>query len=368
MAGMKWDMLADTRQAQKAIGDVSEALDEVAASLDDVVKDSNAGTERVERDFRELARAAETQSRKVYESLRDNVKKGARESSDTMKEVRSEFLQNSSETLSSFSGDISDIGAGIQGVLGGLVIGLADKLPLAAAVAAGAGGLGLVLTALSQQQQAAEALREQLISAYKDAASEGRSYLDQAQIIAAANDVLFDTSKRENAAAEARKIGVDLITYVRAQAGDQAALNEVIEKGNALLEEAGKIQGDKSRASQSAALDEKQALEAIVRENEKLLGIHEEGAEAARLAQQLTAEQQAATRAELSRTQQAEADRWNELGNQYRKAQGLPPLVIPTQLAKPDTTALDKVIKEYQQKGLTVPVDTIERKYGRTNP
>lgn len=281
----------------------------------------------------------------VYDAETTGVERGGRRTVDSLSDV-----DQALDDLSSTSGDaaqdvesdldkvgsasddaggkIGDLGGVARDALEGDVSGAAQSAAEAlsalgptAAVAGvvGAAGISLVTGALTAQQEEANKVRDDMVGMYRDAAEEGRKYLDEAQIIAAANDVLFDSEKRKNAAEEANRIGVELITYIRAQAGDQAALNTVLERGNALLAEAGQIGEDKSKAGQAAALDEKNAIAAVVRENERLLEIHKEGQEAATLASQLVAEQQAAQRDEINRTAQVATDRLNGLAAQAGK-------------------------------------------------
>lgn len=278
------------------------------------------------------------------------AERGFDDLADSAKDAQ-EDVAGVGEEVDDAGGKLGGLGETARDVLEGDVSGAAESAAEAlsglgpaagAAGVIGAVGIGAITTALSQQQEEANETRDSLIGMYREAAEEGRKYLDEAQIIAAANDVLFNTDKRKEAQEEANRIGVDLLTYIRAQAGDQAALNTVLERGNALLEEAAAIGDDKSKAGQAAALQEKNAIEAVVRENERLRDIHLEGQEAATLAGQLVAEQQQAQRDEINRTADVAAARYQGVA---AAAGAIPEVITPTIIFDVDDSAYYRALE-----------------------
>lgn len=345
MSGMTLDILGDSRDAQKAVKDVSAALDEMADSLDDVVADSDKGTERVERDFRELARAAEKAGKDARHGLADNIKKGAKEASGAVQEARQEFLQNASETLSSFKGDISDIGGAIQGTLGGLVIGLSGKLPAAAAVAAGATGVGLITAAIVNLQAETEKFRENASKAFQSMVQEGVEAFHTIQRDARLAE-LFDPNGdlHDEAQKAADTLGLPFETVARAMAGYEEDLGAVdkawgelkaqvrgasgatVEATNATIDGLEKVINpiyDQVRAYELAETRYGQYMDSVVRDTDK--GTHQ-------------------VRASLDTLQED--------------------VKIPVKL---DTSALDKRIDDLKKHKITIRADLVDR-YGRELP
>lgn len=136
-----------------------------------------------------------------------------------------------------------DIEAGGEG-FGGLADkaddalgGIGDSLLGVAGIAGGVGGvvtsvvggaIDFVTGAIEDQQKAVQELKDRFADAYQTAAQEGRTFLTEAQIQAAALDIIFDSAARTKAQDEARAIGLDAETYIRALAGDQDALTRAI--------------------------------------------------------------------------------------------------------------------------------------------
>lgn len=210
--GLNLDIGANTREFQKGVKDVAEALDQVADSLDDVAregdqsaeklersfsesekdisksakkigdelgdqtkrgakdaekqfdalaKDGDTSAERLEKSFSEAQRDISASSKKIGDDLGSSSKRGAAEASGNMRELSEEAKANLAETLSSFDGTVEGTIAGIQGTLGGVTAGLTGVVPIIAA-AAGAAGLGLIATAFEQGGEQAQKVREQI--------------------------------------------------------------------------------------------------------------------------------------------------------------------------------------------------------------
>lgn len=160
MPGLTLDIAANTKQFQAGTKDVEKALDGVADALDDAARDSDKATERVEQSFRDLARTAERESRKVADDLSRNVNRGATNAKQAMQEVKAEGLANAAETFSSFDGSATSFVSGIQGTFGGLIAGLATVSPALIPVGvAGAAAIGLVSNAIGTSEERAEAFK-----------------------------------------------------------------------------------------------------------------------------------------------------------------------------------------------------------------
>jgi hypothetical protein len=161
--------------------------------------------------------------------------------------------------------------------------------------AAAAVGIGAITAGLSGAGAAAEEMVQKITDAYKRAAEEGRAFLSESEIQAIALETIFDTEKREEARAEAERIGIDMQTYIRAQAGDQEALNLVLERTNALIRERqeelqfrpGNLEGTATAADLDQTLF---AYNAILGENQAIYDATLDNIAAAQIYQQVVAE------------------------------------------------------------------------------
>jgi hypothetical protein len=240
MPGLTLDIAANSGDFIRATKDVDKALDGVADSLDDAARDGEQATERVEDSFRELARAAERETKRAADDMSRNIDRGAAHASESMSEVKSEALANASETFSSFEGDAQSFADGIQGALGGLIVGLSGNLPAAAAVAAGALGVGLISAALGQSEEQAEALRQkvsELTAEFIEAGPGGRRSADQ--FVEALRELATESDRgRANLVdmkIAAEDLGVPLDDIARAYLEGGEPLDQLIEKTEALL-------------------------------------------------------------------------------------------------------------------------------------
>lgn len=226
---LKVNIGANTREFVAGVDDMQTALEGVSDSLHDAEGDGDKFERNVSDNMRDVADQADRTGRAIGDDIRD----GARKAGDGMNTFKDESKQSLRETAAS----IKDVGDGmdaVQEIAANAFIGFGPA-GVAAGLAAAA-GLGLVSGVIEDQQRAADQLREHFASAYQAATEEGRNYLDQAQIIALASDILFDTApggKRDQAAQDAKAIGIDLQTMVLALAGDREALTTAIEAGAA---------------------------------------------------------------------------------------------------------------------------------------
>lgn len=220
--GLTLDILADTRQAQKAIGDVGEALEAVGDSLNDVVKDSDKGTERMERDFRELSRDIKRDSKDAYTTVKRESKDAFDSSSEVSGEFRDEFKSNMSEVTSSFDGSMESIGDLAQGTLGGLVSTTIPGLGIAAASAAV--GLGAIGGALTRAQEEAAATAEKVNAMFDDMIESGQRFLSETFVQDKIGEIYKDQKLLNEARQVALRLGVDEAVVVAGMAGDAEVL------------------------------------------------------------------------------------------------------------------------------------------------
>ena len=357
--GIVINFISDIRRFLKGTDDVGEALDQVSDSLDDVARDGDKATEKLERSFKDLTKVVDRESDEAGDKMVRNFKRSGDRVESQLDEVTNEAKQNAAEMFSSFDGSFESIADAAQSTLGGLVGGLRG-IPAIAAVAAGAAGLGLVTTTIIDQLDSAKELKQSLAEAYKAAAEEGRNYLDEATIIAAAAEILFDSAKRDAAAADADKIGVDTNTYIRALAGDADALEYAIQQATSasgdLVRELDFARGGESWSPAVIAID-------TVRD--KLVGLSETHADnraAASQYQDLIVEQSAEQRDEVARVRSVEEQRWDALGRRYSEAAGRAPIALEVEAVFPTTSQIDAGIAAISKgRRVRVPVDLVTR-------
>ncbi|HWU29341.1 MAG TPA: hypothetical protein VN041_09660 [Microbacterium sp.] len=253
--GIDLSIAADTRSAMSAIQrGIIDPLEDVTDLLERTGRESKDAGNDLERSMRDAQRRTEDSKDEIRE-LRDELNKagragkkagddigdGVRAGGDGFarvkegaQEVTQEIGQNLGEAVSSVRGNLADLGQVGQDTLGGLAATLSGTGPAgiagAAVLAAGAVGLGLVTAELEKQQEEAAKFRERISDAYRGAAEDGRTFIDDQTKISAALDILFDPERAEDlktAQKDAITLGLDLSKILAAQTGDTAALAEV---------------------------------------------------------------------------------------------------------------------------------------------
>lgn len=165
------DFLANVRGFLRGTDDVDEALSQVSSSLDDVARDgarstdrladsTERATERMERSFQELADASRREMDNAADASRRSFSRTSASARENLQEVKNEALQNASETFSSFDGSARSFADGVQGTLGGLIASLPAQW--AAVGAAGALGLGLLMSGLERSDERTQELRDRV--------------------------------------------------------------------------------------------------------------------------------------------------------------------------------------------------------------
>jgi hypothetical protein len=241
--------LAGTKQAEDALGDVSDSLDDVAKDaskagdkagdeladgIEGGTKDAEKSVDRLERTFKELADSVKKESKDTGDKIGSNTKKGYDEASRAAKSFEDDAehagrrAEETTEVASSFSGDMSSATDLVQGTLGGLAGSIPGGVGLAL------GGLALAGGAFAQAwQQAAEDTKERIGEMYDDMVESGNDFLSETVIQQGVRKIVLDEEGRLTDYADAVDIaaesGLDLAIVLRALAGDQAA-NRLVQK------------------------------------------------------------------------------------------------------------------------------------------
>jgi polyhydroxyalkanoate synthesis regulator phasin len=340
---IKLDVLANVRGFQAGTDDVADALEKVSDSLDDVVRDGERGTDELERSFAELARDA----RKHGDDVGDGLGRGFKKAGAGADDFKQEANQSLRETAASIS-SVEDGLDAVQEIAANAFVGFGP-------VGAGAGlvgalGLGLVTEELRTQQQESDELRSRLTSAYAAAVEAGRDYLDEAQLIAEVNSLLFDPERADEyrrLQEEAARIGVDVETYTRAIAGDEESINVALEIGNAKRAERADW-AEKNLAPERETGEridaQGRAMDGVLDKLKTRAQLTEENKAAADLALRVTQDINTETAAGNKAAKDAVDERGRTLEEYGRKAASIPnPVLVPTI----DTSKADRELSRF---------------------
>lgn len=208
--------------------ELGDSAKRTARSAEDLGRDGERSLDKLEDALRDAQRESEKLDKKldgvgtVGRTGMDRVKEGA-------SELQSEIGQNLGETVSSFRGNLSDLGQVGQDTLGGLAATVASAGPAglvgAFALAAGALGLGALTAGLQDAEERQDRLKEQAgewAQAYVDA---GSTVLNASQIVEKGQQLLVD--KGDEVRKNAELWGVSVSTAAAAMAGSQTAIDQV---------------------------------------------------------------------------------------------------------------------------------------------
>lgn len=258
--GIDISVAADTRSAMSAINrGLIDPLDDVAEALEHLGDESDDATRQLEKGFRDSQRETKEFAREIRDvgdelnkagrgkskikelddalekagksgeragkNIKDGMDDGMDAASEAGREFKDEFKSNFSEITSSFDGSMDSIQDLAQGTLGGLA---STDLP-GVGIAAGAAALavGLIGSALGQNEEELEAARQRVAdwaAAYVEA---GDTILGAAQVAAEVTAITTDPERYKAATESAKYWGVEESTAIRAVAGDASALAAV---------------------------------------------------------------------------------------------------------------------------------------------
>lgn len=228
--GIRSGVIEPLEDAEKALKELGKSRG--PEELERGLKDAQKETEQLADKTKDTAREIDRQ----YKRAGDDIKKGV---GDGLKDAKTEAKQSGRESAASFSGEWTDVGDFLQETVANGLSGF-GPLGLAAGIA-GAAGIGVITETILSQQEAADELKARLSSAYQEAAEEGRNYLDTAQIIAEASDLMFNNDRADEwkqVQADAKQLGLDTYDVIAANAGQTDKQREVQQAINALIQQA----------------------------------------------------------------------------------------------------------------------------------
>lgn len=294
---LKLDILANTRQLVSEMKKGGASVDDVSEALDDMARDGEQATERLERSFKDLAREAkkaDTQVEKIGGSGG-----GFSQASKASGEFKDEALSNFSEVTSSFDGSMSSVADLAQGTLGGLA-GSIPGIGIAAGVAAA--GIGLIGAELQKNEEISKEVKQNIIDDFLELGDA----LDEEAVRSRVRDLLGVEETRKQAKLLADLMGVTVGEAALALAGD-------FESAGFTVEEAWKGIAAAPGNVDLALLSGLQTRLTATEEGFKA------GADAARAQEDAVEKMEEANRTQIERTRNAAQTRYEQIAALYGK-------------------------------------------------
>ncbi|WP_322412072.1 hypothetical protein [Microbacterium invictum] len=157
----------------------------------------------------------------------DDAKKGFERAADGAKEIGTEAESTAKEAAASFTGSAEDIGDAFQELAANAFAGFGPAGAVAGIAAAA--GLGMLL---ERWRQDAEEMEEITASMYDDMLESGNRYLSADFIQKGIGQITGDVDKYNQALQISKDLNVDVSDVIRAMAGDQTAVNSIIDETN----------------------------------------------------------------------------------------------------------------------------------------
>jgi hypothetical protein len=359
------------RDVLKPLEETVEALDRVERAganldLEDSMRDAQRQTEELSDETKQLREHIERAGRAGRDAGVD-IKRGtddARDGFDRAKrgvdDFRDEANSTAREAAASFDGSAESIGDAFQEVAANAFAGFGPAGAVAGLAAAA--GLGFALSAITEQQEAADELRERLSGMYQSAVEEGRAYLDQAQIIAEVQSLMFNPDRADEylrVQEQARLIGVDIATYAAALAGDEQALNVALELGNA------KRQTRQDWAERNLIAEREtgvitdaqgSAMDTVLSKLQERQALTEQNKAAAEAATEVTEQLGERERENIRRTRDADAARWQAFveAAEASKARVVSPMHIPLRVDDTQLTNVENRVRSLSGRVISV--------------
>ncbi len=286
------------------------------------------------------------------------ARKATDDAAEGFEELKDEGQGTAREVAASFDGSMESIAGGFQEVAANAFAGFGPAGVVAGLAAAA--GIGLVTAELTKQQEEAEETKQALLDMYKEAIDEGRNYLSEAQILAALTDIMLDPEKMTRDRGEAERIGVDVETYVRSQAGSYEDLKLVIDAAREAEANRGELGADANRGQVAKYAAEQAAIQRIIDENQKLIDQHEANVAAAETVATARDNSEKRQRDQISRTRSADQARWEAAARQHGVS--LPSPVVPIQVSTPNmSTIVSRLQRQANAQRIRIPGSVFTR-------
>jgi hypothetical protein len=213
---------ADAVSQVDRLGDSATDIGKLERATDDAADSSDA----MERKFRDAFDTIKKESKAAGDTVSDRMDEGSRKATDATGEFKDEARQNFGEVAASFSGDMDSAADLVQGTFGGLAGTLTGPLGLAFGGLAAAAGLFF-----SAWSENAEKTKQTISDMYDDMLASGADFLSKdyiadqlSKIYQGADDAIIKVSELRDLANTAN---IPEPLLARALVGDEQARAEV---------------------------------------------------------------------------------------------------------------------------------------------
>lgn len=216
------DLLRGTDDAEKALEDVADSLDDMARDAKNGGRDAEKAVERLEDSFRDAARRAKDVG-DAGDKAGDDVRRGMRRAEDGVEEFKDEANSTAREAAASFDGSAESVADAFQEIAANAFAGFGPAGAVAGlAAAAGIGLAASGFTAMGEEEQKSRERAAEWAQAYIEA---GNRVLTAAQTTAKGLEIFGDEELYAKAKDNAKNWGVDVSIAVAAMAGETWALD-----------------------------------------------------------------------------------------------------------------------------------------------
>jgi hypothetical protein len=213
---LKLDILANTSQLVREMKDAGASVEDISDALDKMVQDAGDAERKIKDNFKDLAREAD----KTKKATADVGDKGFKQAGEATSAFKDEAIQNFSEVASSFTGDVTQMADGVQGLTGGLASALTPGVGIPIAIV---GALaGAFLNSWITAAEDSEARVEEMFDRMREA---GAKFASESQIKEAIEDL--DTEAVAKGMERARDLSIEEGAVLRAMVGDTAAIADI---------------------------------------------------------------------------------------------------------------------------------------------
>lgn len=246
------DIVANARDFQRTTRDVSDGLDGVADSLDDLARDAQRsgdrmgdgisdgaregerGVERLERSFRDMSDSAQRETRSAGRDIERNVRDGSDRAREGVREIGEESASTAREAAASFDGSAQSIGDAFQEVAANAFAGFGPAGMIAGVAAAA--GIGLIFAKIEEGAESTQAFKErvaELAAEFIETGDKGAVSLDF--IIDKLKSMATETEDSATSLEDLRNVsdrsGSSFKDLADAYSGSADELDELVKKG-----------------------------------------------------------------------------------------------------------------------------------------
>lgn len=254
--GIESGVIAPTEEAEKALKAFAKQGDKAGDEIENAMRGAQKESDRTRVDIERMGDEIEQAARKSR-AMGDGMRQGTSEAGDAVKELGDEAKQNISETFSSFDGSAESFVDMIQGTFGGVISNLG---PIgAAAGAAGALGIGLMMSEFEKAKESEQEFREQvaeLAGVLIETGGEGSAAVAEVadRLKAIATETDKDAMSFDKLRKMAKDMNVDFDDLAQAYVDGGGNLQEYLGKLDGLISKEQQAYAEQQKYAEAAGL------------------------------------------------------------------------------------------------------------------